>query len=344
MKLNKHQFGISMVEILVSLVISVFLLGGIIQIYVANKSTYGFINSISRIQENGRFAMDIMSQDLRMAGFWGCAVFDPNDTSNIVNNLDITSADYNPVIHDFVVATAIQGTENDGLNGSDSITVRGSKPNQTNIREPYNNPTSNAVHVAISENVEAGDIVMVSNCRGADIFQVTSLAASTNLLQTAMVHVTGTIDEPGNYNPDSCAGGGDAHCLSQTYGSDSSLFELQTVAYTIAASATSAEPSLWRSENGTNVELIDGVEQMQVLYGIDTDNDSFANRYVTSAAVVNMNDVIAIRLMLLVRSVDAFVADANQTYVFNGNTITAGDRRLRQVFTTTIGLRNRIGS
>jgi type IV pilus assembly protein PilW len=341
--MNKHQLGISMVEVLVALVISLFLLGGIVQVYVGNKATYGFTDAISRIQENGRFAMDIMSQDLRMAGFWGCTVYDPDDTDNIVNNLDNTSPDYDPVIHDFVVREAIEGTENDGLNGSDSIIVRGSKPNQTNIRQPYNNPTSNPVEVAISENVEAGDIVMVSNCRGADIFQVTSLAPGANLLQAAMVHVTGTSDKPGNYNPDTCAGGGNSHCLSQTYGSDSSLFELQTVVYTIAAGA-SGEPALWRSENGTNVELIDGIEEMQVLYGVDDDNDNFANQYVVSTAVADMNDVTAIRLMLLVRSEDAFVAEDNQRYVFNGNNITAGDRRLRQVFTTTIGLRNRIGS
>ena len=342
MKLNKHQLGISMVEVLVALVISLFLLGGIVQVYVGSKGTYGFTDAISRIQENGRFAMDIMAQDLRMAGFWGCTTYDPTDTENIVNNLDVTSPGYDPVVHDFVVRDAIEGTENDGLNGSDSITVRGSKPNQTSIRLPYNSPNSNPVHVSISDNVEADDIVMVSNCRGADIFQVTSLAASINPLQAAMVHVTGS-GSPGNYNPDTCAGVGNSHCLSQTYGSDSSMFELQAVVYTIAVGA-SGEPALWRSENGTNVELIDGIEELQVLYGVDTDNDNFANQYVVSTAVVEMDDVIAIRIMLLVRSEDAFVVEDNQRYVFNGNNITAGDLRVRQVFTTTIGLRNRIGS
>ncbi|MFZ9037307.1 MAG: PilW family protein [Gammaproteobacteria bacterium] len=43
-------------------------------------------------------------------------------------------------------------------------------------------------------------------------------------------------------------------------------------------------------------------------------------------------------------SEDQFFNEDNQTYTFNGNTVTAGDRRLRQVFTTTIALRNRIGS
>ena len=48
--------------------------------------------------------------------------------------------------------------------------------------------------------------------------------------------------------------------------------------------------------------------------------------------------------MLLVRSVDEFVAEGNQAYDFNGATVQAGDRRLRQEFSTTIALRNRVGA
>jgi type IV pilus assembly protein PilW len=342
MIMNKHQRGISMVEILVALVISVFLLGGIVQIYVANKATFRFTDAISRIQENGRFAMDIVAEDLRMAGFWGCAIFDPDDTDNIVNNLNVASAGYDPVLHDFVGQGAIQGTENDGLNGSDSFSLRGSKPNQANVRPPYNVATSDSIQVTANDYLDSGDIVMVSNCRGADIFQVTNVTNGANASQEAVVHNTGS-GSPGNYNPGSCGGGGNAHCLSQTYGSDAALFELQSVTYTIAAGA-SGEPALWRSENGTNVELVEGVEEMQLLYGIDDDNDKYANQYVASNAVADMNDVIAVRLMLLMRSEDDLVAEAPQTYTFNGNTVTPADRRLRQVFTTTIGLRNRIGS
>ena len=46
----------------------------------------------------------------------------------------------------------------------------------------------------------------------------------------------------------------------------------------------------------------------------------------------------------LVRSVDDFVTEDPQTYTYNGATVTPADRRIRQVFGTTIALRNRIGS
>ena len=338
MKHFKHQKGISLVEIMVALVISLFLLCGIIQVYLANKTSYSFSNALSRIQENGRYSLDIMAQDLRMAGFFGCATFDPTDTSNVVNNLNPAGAGFDDV--DFLGGGLLEGTDNDGLNGSDSITLRGAKPGQVNVFPPYNVSTSAAIFVGPGSSLDIGDIVMVSNCRGADIMQVSNLQSAAGNL-TTVIHNTGAGPTPGNFNPDNCKGG-NAHCLSQTYGADASMFELQAVTYTIAVGA-SGEPALWRSENGTNLELIDGIEQMQILYGIDTDNDDYPNRYVVSTAVPDMLDVISVRLMLLARSDSDFITEDLQRYTYNGANITSADQRLRQVFSTTIALRNRIG-
>ncbi len=344
MKYLNHQHGISLVEVLVALVISLFLLGGIIQVYLANKTSYAFTNSISRIQENGRFAMDVMAQDLRMAGFFGCAIFDPEDEEikdTIVNNLDPAGTGYDPDLHDFLEKDLVEGTDNDGLNGSDSITLRGAKPGQATVMEPYNTNKSANLHVTLPNNISKDDIIMISNCRGADIFQVTNTNPDTNADKNVLVHNTGVSDPgPGNYNPDTCTSG---HCLSQTYGADSSVFKLQAVTYTIAV-GQSGEPALWRSENGVNQELVEGIEQMQLLYGVDTTGDDFPNQYMIATAVTNWYDVISIRLMLLVRSVADSVVEAPQTLNYNGVTATAADYRLRQVFTTTIALRNRIGS
>lgn len=341
MKKLNYQLGISMVEILVALVISLFLLGGIVQVYSANKASYIFTDSISRIQENGRFALETMTQDLRMAGFFGCASFDPEDPDNITDNLDPDGTGYSDD-YDFIGEGPIDGTDNDGLNGSDSVTIRGVKPGQVNVHPPFNVSTSATIFVNMNNSLQPGDISMLCNCRGCDIFQITNTTQGATANKMAVVHNTGTGD-PGNYNPDNCKGG-NAHCFSQSYGADASMMEMQKVTYSIAPGA-SGEPALWRSEFGTiNDELVEGVEEMQVLYGLDTDDDGFPNRYVTRNDVPDLWDVISVRLMLLIRSENQFYAEGNQTYTFNGNTVTAADRRLRQVFTTTIALRNRIGS
>ena len=49
-----RQCGISLVEVLIAMVIGLFLLAGIYQVYVSNKATFAFTNAIAEVQENGR--------------------------------------------------------------------------------------------------------------------------------------------------------------------------------------------------------------------------------------------------------------------------------------------------
>jgi type IV pilus assembly protein PilW len=63
----------------------------------------------------------------------------------------------------------------------------------------------------------------------------------------------------------------------------------------------------------------------------------------TADAVTTANwpNVVSVRISLLVQSPEDNLVDAPQTYTFNSVTTTPADRRLRHVFTSTIGLRNR---
>jgi type IV pilus assembly protein PilW len=329
MKRIGKQKGISLVEVLVALVISVFLLGGIVQVYLGNKTTFKFTNALAEIQENGRFALDWMSQDLRMSNEWGCVKFNPADTDNINNTLSAaTVPGYNSNFHDFVGEEAIEGTNNTGLNGSDSVTIRGGKPGQANVKSPFFPTGTASLNVTTGSRIGQGDFVLVTRCGAndllieaeADILRVTS---SVSVAATTLLGFAGT--------------------KSQQFENDATVIELQTVTYSIANGA-SGEPSLFRTEFGTALELVEGIDDMQILYGVDSDNDQSANQYVSSNNVADFEDVVSIRVMLLVRSIDDFVAEAPQTYNFNGAQTTAADRRIRQVFTTTIALRNRIGS
>lgn len=72
-----RQRGFSMVEMLVALMLSLILTAGIIQLFIGSKQTYRFHDALSRLQENGRFAIESMAADIRMAGF-------PNNPTNAV--------------------------------------------------------------------------------------------------------------------------------------------------------------------------------------------------------------------------------------------------------------------
>lgn len=326
---SSQQTGLSLVEILVAMVISLFLLAGVIQVFSANKATYGFSEALSRNQENGRFAIDTITRDLRMSGFTGCAV------DNFVNNLNVTGVESQ---YDYFNQPAVDGTEN-LVNGSDTITIRGPSQGQANIITPYNSPTSDPINTNATDFLNAGDIVLLANCKGADIFQVSDIDSTSG---TQSVLHDADADTPGNTNLASCSGG-TAHCLSQTYGGDSSILKMETITYSIATGA-SGEPALFRTVfSNTPEELVDGVQQLEILYGVSTDTtNTTPNQYITSDNVTDWDQVTAVRIMLLLRSPSNVSMDAPQQYEYNGATVTATDRRLRQVFSTTIALRNRI--
>lgn len=67
---TRYQRGLTLVEILVALVISAFLMAGVIQLFIGSKQTYRSHDALSRIQENGRFALEAMSRDIRAAGYY----------------------------------------------------------------------------------------------------------------------------------------------------------------------------------------------------------------------------------------------------------------------------------
>ena len=328
-KLIRRQSGISLVEILVSLVISLFLLGGIVQVYFGNQTSYTFANALSQVQENGRFALDTVSRDLRVSGSWGCINFDSGNTNNIGDNLPGIPG-YDTDLHDFLNNPPIQGTnDTGGLGNSDTITISGSKPGQTNIVSPFSATTTQFLYSNAVGTLTANDIVLITRCgendllipQEADIFRVTSVGL-------------GLVPQHQRINHNST--------LSQQYENDATIIELQSVTYSIANNPN-GEPALFRSEFGNNQEVIEGILDMQVLYGIDSGNDGYANQYLTADNVIDFEDVVSVRVTLLVQSTANNVNDVQQRYTFNGIATTATDNRLYQVFSTTVALRNRIG-
>ncbi len=341
--LDNKQSGLSLIEILVALVISLFLLGGIIQVYMGNKTTYRFSDASSRIQENGRFALDTMAIDARMADFSGCYGMQPDDNGDglladdnpsLNNNLNfVAGGDY-----DFIDQPPVSATNTPGdWTTPDTLTIRGAEPGQNTFTSTLQTPFTGPVVVSANNTFQTNDIILITNCFSANIFQATSVSAD----QTTIGHIAGagTIGNTGNSFETSSP--------PLPYAANNAVaVSLQAVTYSIAPSASgSGEPALWRSVNGNNQELIEGVENMQILFGEDTDvnADGVANQYRGFDTVANPLRITAIRIWLVVRSDQDFVVDATQPYTINGTTITPGDRRFRQVFSTTIAIRSRTG-
>jgi type IV pilus assembly protein PilW len=318
-KCERLQGGFTLVELMVAMLISLLLMGGVIQVFSSSSKSYRNHEGLSRIQENGRFAMEFLTRDIRMADFWGCA----NNVSKVTNNLNyVASSPW-----DF--SEGLRGTDGGGLNGSDSIRLRGAFGTGLYIQPPYGPTTSASLKVPPNTILSVGDIFLVTNCESADVAQVTGQVTGTNV---SLTHNSGA-GTPGN----------STHTVSTVYGPNSQVYGVRTSDYSIALGAD-GQPALFRSINGAaGLELVDGVREMQILFGEDTDGDLTANYYVIATSVADWEQVVSVKVWLLLQSYEDNLASSPMTYTdISGATQTAPDNRLYQVFNSTIAVRNRV--
>ena len=339
MTARRRLGGFTLVEILIAVAIGLFLTAGLIQVYLANKQTYRFNEALARIQENGRFALQRIAADLRMAGFFGC-----KGDSSATSRVDATSPDFNPSLHDFITTPALEGEDSpSGVAGDpDAFTLRGGagsnlfvlghggagresdpiivKGSITRVRELIGDIAN-----------RVADIVLVSDCLAGDIFQVTSLAANSSDSSLLGFSGPGASRTPGNV-----AG----LALSKVYGRGALLYPLRVVRYQVPPGTE----GLYRAENDATIgdELIEGVENLQLTYGEDTDGDGSANRYVSASAVTDWGLVVSARVGLLLHSMEGgLTSDPPQGFDVNGVADSCPSGKICQLLSTTVTLRNR---
>ena len=114
----------------------------------------------------------------------------------------------------------------------------------------------------------------------------------------------------------------------------------------ISSRETQGVPALWRKvDDGAGVELIPGIERLEILYGEDTDGDLLADRYVpASQAGINWTRITSASISVLVRSVEEYgAAQTSRQFAMLGTNVGPfNDRFMRAMFSTTASLRNRI--
>ena len=87
MKAHK-QYGMTLIELMVALAIGAFLMIGAITVFMQSRTTFRVTESLSRLQENARFALQVLEPEIRMAHFWGLTP----TTTNVGNRARPTAA------------------------------------------------------------------------------------------------------------------------------------------------------------------------------------------------------------------------------------------------------------
>ncbi|MGH8527842.1 MAG: PilW family protein, partial [Gammaproteobacteria bacterium] len=78
---RSRMCGFNMVELMVAMAIGLVLSGAGITVYVNTRTTIDVNQAVSRLQENARYAIDELTRDLRLSGYWG-----HNNSAEYVDN------------------------------------------------------------------------------------------------------------------------------------------------------------------------------------------------------------------------------------------------------------------
>ena len=291
---------------LVAMAIGVIVLAGVVQLFASNRQTYRSIDTTSRLQENARFAMFFLARDIRNSDYWAC--------------IPVRGG----LKEDTSYADGILGSNDESVSGlvdSDSITLSGAYGNGTNVVSVVNNTSDSVVTVGSTGDFSAGDVVVVGNCEAAQIATVNAKTTSSLTLDDALI---------------------------RDFGVDASVYKVVAKRYFLGLGVSSNEPSLF-VENDLNgdgdfadtgessQELVEGIENLQILFGYDSDGDTAPDAYVDAETTgLDMGDVISVRVILVARSMENNVATTSRVY----NSVT--DRRFVKSFSSTVAIRNRL--
>lgn len=340
MRMISRQCGLSLIELMIGILLSSVLLLGVLQIFDSNRDTMRMQVAYSRVQESGRFATDFLAMEIRMADYWGCA----QGRGSIQNHLDASDTpDYKARIHGEFGGNGVRGKKNvtdetEGgkpvLPGTDMLTLSGAENACGNTGRMLAGTEDNPLRVSASCGMEAGQVVLVSNCKAGELMTVTGVAIGEsgviNLAYDAGVDGSGGESWIRNLAPLE---------FQQEYGTDSTILRPYSRTFFVANSGPQAgTPSLFMSENGgVAQELVSGIEDMQVRYGRDSTGNGVVDTWQeASNNSVEMAGVMVIRVQLLVASEGNAGVSSQE---FDGTEYTDG--RLRKRYTATAKIRNR---
>ncbi len=340
---TRHAAGLSLVELLVALAIGLIVVAGVVQVYISARQAYRATEALARVQEAGRFAISALMRDIRMAGYSGCADPDGIPVNNIVDLDGDGSADSGYTLGT-AAAVRIEDeiTTGPGVAGTDRITLLYAMPQMVPIVSTGNvggtGTTPATAEVKIAANpygFQAGDVIVVTDCQQADIFAATTVSGGG----AGGSPVTIAIAAANNTTPR----------LSKDYNKNYAM-AMQVVSrrYFIGDTGRTdagGQPiyALYRQDGSDPaVELVEGIQGMEISVALDTDGDGAADTRSTSPGGVPADQIVAVTVSLWARSTDDHVVESPRSFTVGTETVSPSDKRLHLVFTATAGLRNRL--
>lgn len=309
---RQHQQGFGIVELMVAMALGLFLVGGAISVFVTNQQAYRTTEQLSRMQESGRTAVELMARKVREAGGSPCGNNLP--TANVINNPSthwwanwgdgIRGYDNNQAADGINFGTAA----GDRIQGTDAVFLLFGN-DDSGVRILSHNPSSAQFKINDTDHgLYPGEIVMVCNYERAAILQITG----PNTINQTVVHNTG------NSTPGNCTKGlgtpvanpCDTNGVPYEF-KDGFLMRLSSEIWYIGANGRGGR-SLYRARmvvpESTGIpgtvreEIAEGVTDLQMTYLQLDAAGALPADYVDASSVTAWADVTAARITLTLQS------------------------------------------
>ena len=360
-----------MVELLIAMALSIFVVDGALSLLLANRKISNTTAALSSVSDNGRVAINAISEAVRSGGYMACNA--TNDLREIVpvgqtRQINVLMPGATPVQRNYIFAfggyeaansepgsaltvasmpIAADGNAADWINaggldglllgkvtkGSDVLVVRESLPQTSPIytSQPFSTGTGQVSLHVFS----VGNIQPGQFAVISDCVVSTAFQVASVSAASKQIGTAGALDQFG----------GD---LLWSYASPTSITAVDMYIYFIGP-GRDTESSLWVYDELQQRfrELVPDVENMQVLYGVAPTTPNQVTQYLTADQVVDFNQIVSVKVAVLVASppgvasVQAATAATVQSFSLLNTTVTPPlDSRLRKEFETTIAVRS----
>lgn len=307
------QSGFGLVELMVSLVLGLVLIGGVLSIFLNNQQAFRSNEGLSRIQENARISFELMARDIREAGSNLCGA---KAVGNVVNN---ASASWNlnwgggtliGVAGTATTTAVVTGTATaNRIAGTDAIQVLNASMGGS-VGIVSNTPATALISVATSTHaIGTGTVAMACDGVSAAILQVTSVNG------TSVFHISTGVPavncSQGLGFPTDCTS---TAGRAKTFVPGGYLSTLTASVWYIGNNARGGR-SLFRMGPTGAEEIAEGVTDMDIDYlrrnvaagNLETD-------WVEASTITNWTDaaadqVVAVRIRLALESTDRVGTD-----------------------------------
>lgn len=301
--------GFTLTEMMIGLVLSAFMIGGVVSVYISNQQTSRTHSALSDMQQATQITFQLLSHDLQHAGFSGCANMLANRVVNVLNPVGAAQpwwAQWTGGIRGYESgAVPAFATGIGAVGGTDGVQIMYGRGNSVSVvsHNVANNPP-----LVVNQNanvIRTGDIVLGCDSKMAVIFQATAVAGNS------ISHTVGA-GTPGNASLNFGFGPNGVPIQQNLAPDGGTLIPLESVGWYVGqdgeGSSSLYRVSLWNNSMRTE-KILENVNNMQVKY-----LSSGANTYVDAPAVTDWASVVAVKMTVTMNSPNEFeIAEAMRT-------------------------------